>query len=40
MIYDNIYKYLKINNINMLPGDRNGSPDESFFFNTLGGLNG
>jgi len=25
------YKYKKSNNTNMLPGDRNGSPDESFY---------
>ncbi len=27
----NVYKHLEHNNINMLPGDPKGSPDESFF---------
>jgi len=29
------YKHKISNNINMLPGDRNGSPDESFFNETI-----
>jgi uncharacterized LabA/DUF88 family protein len=29
------YKPENTNNISMLPGDRNGSPDESFFYDTL-----
>jgi len=35
------YKLQEINAINMIPGDRNGSPDESFFFKSYirGGIN-
>ncbi len=34
----NIYKYKIINNINMLPGDLDGSPDDCFLIRLLGGL--
>jgi len=29
-----VYKYSNCYSISMLPGDRNGSPDESFFLNS------
>ena len=31
MVKHKVYKYSKCYKFSMLPGDRNGSPDESFF---------